>query len=159
MNRRTGLRIRERREQIRVRHHTGALLGIERDLHKVIRGGEFGTVEFCEAFVEVELVGEQQTAVIRWAIPERILQKQIQRRAEIGNDFGGETGIKCRVFRNDFRVTQLEPVMKEILHLRARPHVGQHAFRLRLDLLARVQGALGGDFREFLVGHGIPQAE
>ena len=142
MNGRGEFLIGEGGEQVRMGHHARALSGIERHLHKIIVRVGLHAIESGQAVVQIQVIAQQQRAVIRRSIPHRILQEQIQRRAQVGDDFGSESGIKFSVLGEVFQVIHLQPVMEEILHLGSRARIGQHAAGLPGDLLRGVEGSL-----------------
>ena len=138
---------------------TGTFLWVKLNFHEILRGIGADTVEPGEAIIQEQVVGQQQAAVIRRSAPRRIFEEEVQRRAQVADDFGCETRIEICVLRKILDVIHLDPALEEILHLRPRSRIGQHPPSLGIDLLARVQPALLCQLQKFAVRQRIPQAK
>ena len=147
MNRRGLLLVREFGQQIWMSDYTGALLRIELHLHEIVGAIRVHPVEARQPVVHIHVVSQQQVAIIGRSVPNHVVQKQVQRRAQIRNDFRCEAGVKIVILRQIFDVIYLQPMVQKLLHLRMRPRIGQHPARLLPDLLATVQRPRGSQLR------------
>ena len=113
-----------------MRQHAGPLLRIQ--LHFLERrvGGQVGAVELRQPTVEIQIVREQQLAEVGVAVPGRVVQEQVERSPQVGDDGRVEAGEAVGVLGHVRRGVELQPQVKELAQLGVGALVGQHALGL-----------------------------
>ena len=104
-------------------------------------------IEFGEAVVEIDFVGEEQLAVVGGVGPDDIVEKQFERRAQVGDRGGVEVGELFGVFAQVDVAVDVEPSEQEVAELGAGAEIGEHALGLPANLVVggQVAGAGGGE--------------
>src|SRR2546423_6474457 len=97
--------------------YPGTFLRIQRHFYEIIRGVGAQTVKSSESIIQKEIIGQQQLAKIRRAVPNYIFEEKVERSPKISDDFRSESREKRGVLGNILDPVHLQPVMEEILHL------------------------------------------
>ena len=75
-----------------MRHHSGTLLRIHGYLDEVVAHIGRHAIKLCELVVDEKIIGQQQSPIIRCVTPNDVIEEQIQRNPQIGDDFRCESG-------------------------------------------------------------------
>ena len=89
------------------------------------------------------MIGQDELTVIRRLAPDDVVNKHIERSAQIGDQRLIEAGERLRVFGNFLPLVERQPLVKEIADFRLRAGVGKQAVSVLGDLLVGLQAPLG----------------
>ena len=149
----------EPREQIGMCDDAGALRRVERDLLETVSLRERHTVEFRQPVIHHHVVGLQQLAVVGFLAPDDLLDEDLQRAPQIGDQRGVKARENIRLFPEVGIHIELQPAFEKAAELGLRPRVRHQAAGLLGHLVLRPQPARAGGLQQLSIRQGIPRAE
>ena len=147
----------ERGEHVRMRKKSGTML-VGRDIGEAPLGCFF-PVKLSEAFVDGELAGEEELAVVGLFGPDDLFDEKSQRGAEVGDDVFVEAGEGFEIFAEVVFFSEVEPGEEEAVELLLGARVIEHLIDALIDLVFVSQVTIAGSIEESAVWNGIPEGE
>src|ERR1043166_6989321 len=124
----------------------GSFLRIYGHLDEIIGEIDVYSVKPGQTIVHKSGIGQEKLSIVGGAAPDHVLQKEVQRSAQVRDDLGGKIRIELRIFREVIDVVHLQPMMEEVFHFGVGAAITQHAPGLHTYLLACMELPFGGSF-------------